>query len=1444
MAGARQNTGQEAIVNLSKKIDEMVTVVAEQYEQQTSILSSLDVVMKSDISGELKKQTSVLMNIEAKLDASNKKEPAVDSAGMQEYSKAFGSMAIAIVDLIEKADDKAADRLEGFFNKLAKGVNNLMKDVDKEKAEGLAAVLFAVTSGVLKFGLFMFLATPLLALSLVGSLLLGLNIKLILMSIQGVDDNSIVALSVVVNMGWGVLLFGFVMSLYVIFAVPAFIGAMAFGFTIRMMLKAIGQIEDPEAQFTAMYMAITLGWGVLKFGFIMSLYTIFAVPAFVGAMAFGFTVRLLLKAVGKPDPESLKAVQGVLALGWGVLAFGLIMSLYIILAPTAMIGSILFGLTIRLLLKAAGVARKGAAEAIMGISQLGIGVLWFGVAMALWTIIGIPAMLGAVLFGLTVRIVLLVSGAAKKHGAQAISALGKLWKGVLLFGVAMGLWLIIGIPAFLGAVLFGITAYITLLVLKEMGKKRVQKGIRGLFLVVGAIALFGLAFVLFNKFVKVMDVLFTLGTLGLTAIAFWLIGKVAKDIKKGAKALLWAVGAIAALGIAMIIWQKANVTWEGIAMLGATIVGLGVIAFVAGKFAKDIEKGSLALTVAALPIAALGVAMMLWTAAGVTWESIAILGATITGLAVAMGLIGMYESGMMTGIPLTITMGSLAVTATALPVAALGGAMMIWTAAGVKMADVLTLGGTIAMLAVEFGVFGLAAPFILIGAAAMTVASVALLPITAAVAIFKSSGFKKEDGDNLSYALNSIVDGFLGGKIPGGIVAAIKFAAQAAARAALLFLAVGPMALAGMALIPIAYSLKKFKEAKFGKEDADNLEYMVGSIVRAFGIVTDTERQKKMGFYVNPIDLMLGIASLSGAGRVLAGLAEGVQAWANLEVNEWEVVDAGTKDAKLVIKGRRKLNEGDFDAAAYGMSKVISAISKPFAEVGRLEKGQTTGNPVLDAIFSGGFVSAGIEALKRSGDTLVSLAEGVQAFANLEITTYEVVNAGTPEAKLVPKERRKLSDPEIAAAGSNIANIISVVAKAFADIGRQEKNSEGVFSGGFVTKGVSALSGVGDILGSITEGVIKMAYNEIPQFDLVNPGTPDAKLVPAKPLILKSTDLEAAALNIGNILGVVANSIADIGRQEAESSGWFSGGFVSKGIKALGNVGDIVAKISEAVIKFATGSIPQFDVVGLGTPDQKLVPGKPLQLSGTMLTNAAKKIGEILGVIGRSVASFGEWADGKEKQFDAAVDANKKIMEVVTSTSKSIEAWGKLKEPEKAAESMEAFLTRIQKVFDPKVDPSAKQKLEKFTLFSKNIEILGTNANAIEKIATNMDKIQNSMKLFQGHINGLDLKKLTLTNSMFNAIAALSKNPDAIAKAVTESMNKSFEALIKAIKELAAANTPAPSAGSPGPSGTPAPTGTPGPGKNTPAPTNNANKNKESKTSAGVQKVWIVGRDV
>jgi hypothetical protein len=58
------------------------------------------------------------------------------------------------------------------------------------------------------------------------------------------------------------------------------------------------------------------------------------------------------------------------------------------------------------------------------------------------------------------------------------------------------------------------------------------------------------------------------------------------------------------------------------------------------------------------------------------------------------------------------------------------------------------------------------------------------------------------------------------------------------------------------------------------------------------------------------------------------------------------------------------------------------------------------------------------------------------------------------------------------------------------------------------------------------------------------------------------------------------------------------------------------------------------------------------------------------------------------------------------------------------------------------------------------------------------------MKLTKDSINAMDLKKLTLTDSLMTSLAAIAKNPEAMAKAVQGGINEAFTQLAKALEEL------------------------------------------------------------
>jgi hypothetical protein len=48
----------------------------------------------------------------------------------------------------------------------------------------------------------------------------------------------------------------------------------------------------------------------------------------------------------------------------------------------------------------------------------------------------------------------------------------------------------------------------------------------------------------------------------------------------------------------------------------------------------------------------------------------------------------------------------------------------------------------------------------------------------------------------------------------------------------------------------------------------------------------------------------------------------------------------------------------------------------------------------------------------------------------------------------------------------------------------------------------------------------------------------------------------------------------------------------------------------------------------------------------------------------------------------------------------------------------------------------------------------------------------------------MDLKKLTLTDSLMTSLAAIAKNPEAMAKAVEGGINEAFQQLAKALEDL------------------------------------------------------------
>lgn len=632
-----------------------------------------------------------------------------------------------------------------------------------------------------------------------------------------------------------------------------------------------------------------------------------------------------------------------------------------------------------------------------------------------------------------------------------------------------------------------------------------------------------------------------------------------RKTRRAINSLYLLSGALVTLGIGMLAFTILTPP----IVSAHTILSVGAIAltfFVIGKGATSIFRGALALAGVSIALAALAVGVHFFNKTGVTLEDSLLMSASIAAIALPFMLAGIGP------IPGFIFLGSLALGFASLSLFGISAGLNIFKKADFGLDDIAVLGGTLLAIGTSFALAGIppVSMAIGLGAIALGIAGLGLISISAGLAAMKGVDFDEEDAARMNIALSSMVSGFLGGDTPGGIIEGVKYAAKLAARTALLAATVPIMVLAGSALMPIALGLGAFKKVKFNQTDSENLELAIASTIRAFSLVTDTELQKKYGINVTPKDLFFGINSFIGIGNVLGGLARGIKDFANLEIVEYEVINSGTEKAKLVPKSSRKLSKGDFQAASENIALVVSTLAEPLSAIGRLEKEGLSGNTVIDAIFGSGYVSAGIDSIVGLGNIVSGLGRGIKEFANLEIVEYEVVNAGTSKAKLVPKTVRKLSSADFEAASMNIGKIVGFLAQELAKIGKMEADSDGWFKDGYVQKGRDAIVGIGGDVYSLAESIIKLSNAEITEYRVV-----DGKLVPYKTRKITSADIEKANSALQKILSVTIGSMISVGRMITDNEDEIE---IAK--ENIISISDILSESAKPVVEWSKLSDP------------------------------------------------------------------------------------------------------------------------------------------------------------------------------------------------------------------------------------------------------------------------------
>jgi hypothetical protein len=683
---------------------------------------------------------------------------------------------------------------------------------------------------------------------------------------------------------------------------------------------------------------------------------------------------------------------------------------------------------------------------------------------------------------------------------------------------------------------------------KEMDAK-INSVIKGMAAVVGL----GKAIFKFAAFLALSLPLLLIGMIALPlavfmiavlAGLFFLIDKmnIERSINKVSTGLALAGLAIVALAASLVLTEMlmsaVSDPWTTAGIAALLVVGTALIFWIAGKLAVDIVKGSLAMIVAGLSLIILSLGVYVMSQAVPDFMTGLGMIALIGGLGLVFGLIGMWETGMMTGIPLTITAGSLAmmVAGVSLLIIAAGVAIMAKATNGITLENAGLMGLIIGGLALAMAGAGLASPMIILGAAAMGLAGLALIPIAKGIKILAGVDFNK------------------------------------------LFSAKGPFGDSGQMTEPV----KLFGVTIISSRPMTKMEVMFEAIANSF----------KLG----PLQLMALYATAPAmimAGKALQHIAKGIEKFQALKIN--------------------------YDTFPDQMRKLVNTLADVFAEIGIKYPGG--GGGFISALFGSGsgtsVVAQGISAVSGMGTALKSIAFGVQEMANLRFPTK-----WDKEGNAI--EFRNLTNEDFVNLGINTNLIVTALSDTFAQVGLKypggKKSIMSWLTGSDegdspVSKGISAVGGMGSAISNIAEGVQAMA-------NLRFPYEWDADGKPIKFRTVTTEDFDNVSRNTRRIVLALSDTFADVGSSDAaQGSTWFTSSDYEKGIKVVAAMGTPIADLATGIQGVADFKLPIFG------EDGKITGYKTFDSAGGFLAKAGRNIRRIITTLADAFTEVGKGDD-------------------------------------------------------------------------------------------------------------------------------------------------------------------------------------------------------------------------
>jgi hypothetical protein len=921
---------------------------------------------------------------------------------------------------------------------------------------------------------------------------------------------------------------------------------------------------------------------------------------------------------------------------------------------------------------------------------------------------------------------------------------------IILFGLA----LIIALPLYLigmiaAPIVFLVILGFVYLFTKALGDKTgkdILDGAKGLMYMAGAIILFGIALFLAGMvYAELWKGLIGMVPIVLTIMAmiflFTLMDGLSGTIKDGARALLMMT---AVVGITGLILYLAGIVyaelWKGFVGMIAILLTLGAlvgIMMLIDLLSDTIMDGVRALAWMVGIVALTGIILFLagkfyeeiWAGAGASWPILLVIGALVGIMLILDTMSNTIYDGVKA---LAIMVLVVAFTAIILYVVGKYAEEMV---AGLGASwPILIL--IVALVGVMF-LISLIESEVLKGALALLVISAAMVVLGAALMMIKSVGWELMDTISLSalVVVLALVGTLLGAAMEAGLLPLLGAAAMAAI---------------GISIIPLAMGLKIYKESGFTLEDALILS---GTIVALAVIGTVLGNPFTIGF------------TLMGAGAML-------------------IIGAAMEPLTQGLKTFKE--SGWTDSDGQNFEKAIASIVRAFSIVADDDlKAQYGVKATAFEIFWG------IRSLAGIGNIMTELARGIQDFANMKFTEYEVVKDKDGNSKIQVKEIRKLTDAEIQAAGVNFGKVLDAILMPISKVGMAEMMSEGWFSGGVVSKGIEALTGIGNIMTDLAKGIQSFADLKFTSYEIYTDKDGKTAIQPKEITQLTDAHFKAAGEGFAKVIDAIIEPISAVGLAEKNSSGWFSDGVVKKGVEALTGIGNIMTEMAKGVQAFANLEFTTYEVVGAGTPDAKIVPKSITTLNSGDFWKVKDNFNGILNAFFDPII----WAGWKYKEntdaVNNAVEVFPKITDVVNKIAEVTKPWAEMAEPWKPGWAFTIFTDSIFNAFNK---PNTDQLLGKLGDFTDNVSVLIDGSSKLEKVADSFERIADAFGEMKDHINGMELERLTQVTQMMGFLDGLANGDSSdIVADIGEAITLGMETLKDILEEIKENLTPTPS---------------------------------------------------